>query len=157
MNDKKDKERPIKIEFRIDEIAKISHVERDPIDYGLSVSDLKKENMQVSVNLSIDDKKGKISFKIKAQFMHSNGKEEVDLFGIESLYRFKIKNFKQFKTDKPEDFDIPDRFMSDLFTISICGTRGMLAVLNTNPAYKNFVLPLMDPLQIVKELHSVNT
>lgn len=155
MNDKKKIEKPLRIQYSILEVAKISHWERDPAEYGLSTEDLKKHNLELQVACTIDDEKEVIAYNIKAQFEYLKGKEKLNLLGIESIHKFKIKDFKTiFKSQNPGEWNIPDNFMTHLIAISSDGTRGMLAALTTNPAYKDFILPPLDTRKVVEDLQN---
>jgi hypothetical protein len=40
--------------------------------------------------------------------------------------------------------------MATFLGIAVSGTRGMLVVLNTNKYYKKILLPLINPLNVIK-------
>ena len=151
VEDKENKKKK-SIAFGIADISKVNHWEKDPKIFDLTASNLKKAEMEMGVNIKFDADNGMIIFGIKVKLSHRTPEVDIDLFGIETLYKFKVKNFKKyFKTDKPNTWNIPDPFMANLLMIATCGTRGMLSVLNTNPAYKGHILPLINPIEFIKK------
>lgn len=147
------KEKETKIEYRIAEIKKLRHCENDYHNFGLTESDIKRSKFGLGISLGIEGENGFLSFKIKAHFLCPHQDKEIELFGLESLFKFQIKEFKKhFLKKSPDEFSIPDPLMLNLLNIAISGTRGMLAVLNTNPSYINYTLPLLNPVQILKSL-----
>ena len=151
-NLKKDK---LKIQYRIAEIKKLSHYENDFLENGLKPSDLKNIKFEISVNLSIDRNDGIISFKIE---IHCNCFSDeknikIKLFGIETLHRYKIRNFNKLFRKKDSDiYKIPDLLMLNFLNFSISDTRGMIAALNTTPEYSKIILPPVYTKDILKSL-----
>ena len=140
------------IEYRIAEIKQISFYEKDFTELGLNGKDILNGKMNVSTNFKIDGEKGIISFHIKVNFFKEVETKETKLFGIESLYRFQIKNFDKVIKTKTDQFTIPDPLMITFLNISFSGTRGMLITLITNPIYKNLYLPVIDTYRVLESL-----
>ncbi|MGD9900292.1 MAG: hypothetical protein AB7T22_14305 [Calditrichaceae bacterium] len=145
--------KPQKIEFKIVEIKKISHFENDFSDYGLDADDVITSKMEIGLNLNIDGPKGTLAFNIKVKCFHRLEENNFLLFGIESMYKYRIKNLNKLFKDKAEDkYNFPDNLMSTLLNLAISGTRGMLAALNTTPAYQNIFLPIINPKTLLTDL-----
>ncbi len=147
------KQKTFRVEYKLAEIKKIYHYERDFAEYGLAKKDIARGRFEVSINLGLDGVKGMVTFKIKADYAHPLGEENIQLFGIITSFNFKIKYFKRtFKTEAPDKYNIPNPIMINFLDIALSGTRGMLAALNTNPSYANFYLPVMDHIKLIKQL-----
>ena len=141
------------IYFRIEEIRKISHFENNFLDLGFKKTDLKKFNFEILLGLGIDGDEGNISQIIKTRFFIKVGVDEKDLFGLESLHKYKIKDFKSlFGSKSCDKYQIPDNLMTTFLGISISGTRSMLAVLNTVPEYSKIFLPPINPLKLLETI-----
>jgi len=150
---KKEQELTTKIEFRIIEIKKISYFEKDFLEFELKEEDITHGNLALGLELKIDGEQGVLSFIIKANFYYNKDSENYELFGVEALYRFQVKDFKSsFACNKVGEYKIPDGLMLTFLDISTSGTRGMLSVLNTNPAYRKIILPLVDKQQLLSSL-----
>lgn len=143
---------PQNIEFRLSVINLLSYYEKDTSEYGLTKSDLKKSQFGIGFNVKINPQKGSIVIKVKADSFCKKENEKVYLFGIETLFEFEIKAFKQrLKADQVGKYKIPDQLLAIVFNISISGTRGMLATVTTNPKYQRIYIPIIDPQNILKD------
>ena len=153
MNNKKEKKEKIDIIFRIIEIKKISHSEHDYNEYGLTEGDLKKAQLKVGVKFEIHIDEGCLSFTIISRLECEKEKESYELFNMEVLYKFEIKDFNNvFKVSGPKKVIIPDQFIQTLIGIAISGARGIQAVIITNQAYKNKLIPLINTKEILNLL-----
>jgi len=142
----------IKIEFQIHNIDKIEYHEIDFNEYGLTSNDIKNSKFKFGIHLKFNEDEETIAQNIKVIAYYPSGKKELELYGIEAVFQYKIKNFlKIFKHDIDNTYNIPDPFMAMLLGISISGTRGMLVSLNQTTEYKNIILPLFDPKRIIKD------
>jgi len=156
LNNKRDK-KTIFIQFKIDSIKKISFYEKDFKEYNLTSSDVSKGTVKLAVSVNINISNGIISFTINADFHPKPPHDNFSLFGIESLFSFKVKDFKNVFDQKDKDkFKIPDSFMNEILNIAISGTRGMLAALISNPSYSKVILPIIDTKQILSSLKAEN-
>ncbi len=80
----------------------------------------------------------------------SNTEKKDKLFSIETVHKFKLKDFKGlFKKNKENQFNIPDSLLNHLIGIAIGGTRGMIAASTKNPKYKKIILPLVITSQLL--------
>ncbi|HED08020.1 MAG TPA: hypothetical protein ENI57_07895 [Ignavibacteria bacterium] len=142
-----------KIQFKISEIKKIEHFEKDFKEYGLKLDDLKKCKLETQVGLNIDPQKSSIAIKFSANFFFTQGIKKINLFGIKTLHSFKIRSFnKTLAILNNNEIDLPDNFIKTLLGISISSSRGMMAVLNTNPAYQKYNIPLMNPTELIETM-----
>lgn len=146
-----------KIEFKIVEIKKISHFEKDYRDYNLVVDDIKIGKMEIGLNLDINAEKGTVAFNINAKCFHPPVENSHLLFGIETLYKYRVKNLnKLFKMKDEEKYNLPDNLMCTFLSLAISGTRGMLAALNTTPVYQTIFLPLIPSMELLSKLKKNN-
>lgn len=141
---------PFNIDFKIAEIKKITFFEKDFNQYELKSADLKKGTCNIGFNVVPDYEEGTISIPFRANFYVKSGDNDFELFGIETIHRFKIKKFAQhFKKDENDKVDIPDEFVGKLLGIAVGGTRGMLVALNTVAKYNKILLPLIDTSKLL--------
>ncbi len=151
MNGKVQKNQKNRVEFKLLQIKKIYHFERDLSEYNLTKKDIKNGQFEMVVKIKIDGERGKIFFGIKADFTYKKKNGSIKLFGIESLFKFQVKRFKSvIKSKELGKFTIPDPLMVAFLNIALSGTRGMLAALNTDPVYGNVFIPLTNPTDLYK-------
>lgn len=147
------KKQPKKIHFKIDSIRKINHFENHFLDLDLEKSILKKHRYDFGVRFKIDEKHGTIELQIKTNFYLDVDSKKINLFGIESSHKFKIKEFKKhISLPECDEYDIPDGLMSTFLGIAISGTRSMLAAMNSTPEYNKLLLPPINPVDILKSI-----
>jgi len=154
MSEKSNRKKDKKIEFKLDQISKLSHFENDFTEYGLKKEEINRADVEFQIGLQFSDIDDSISLKIKVTFTHPKNKD-FRYFGIESLFKYKVRSLSSYtKDDKKTQYEIPDKLMYTFLNIAISGTRGMLAVLITTPEYKSIFLPLVDPTVLMKTLIS---
>jgi hypothetical protein len=142
-----------KMEFRIASIKKQSYFQNEYSKFGLGILDIKKGFVKVKTNIQIDNKNGIASILLNIVFGTNKQKKHFELFGIETVHNFQIRNFaKIFSGTKKEPFEIPDELMVMFLNISISDTRGMLVALNTNQDYTNIILPIINPKNLLEEI-----
>jgi hypothetical protein len=142
----------IPIEFKIAEIKKLSHCEKDYSEYGLSEKDLKSVRYEFNLKFEIDVDRESLIFILISNCDAEKENQSYHLFDLEILYRFKIKNFRKvFELDERNNLlQVPDPLMASLLGMVISGVRGILAVVNTNPIYRNFIMPIVDVNSIIE-------
>ena len=107
------KAKEVKLEFKIMEIKKISHFEKDFQQYGLSSSDVRDGSMNLNLGLSFDQKNELAIFNIKIN-CHTLDNKYL-LFGIESVFKYKIKGINEnFRNDDIQSYQLPKPLMSVL-------------------------------------------
>lgn len=142
-----------KLEFRIVSIKKQSYFQNEYSKYGLGTSDIKKGFVKVKTNVQNENKNGVVSIILNIVFGTNKGKKYYELFGIEAVHNFQIRNFaKIFSNVQKDSFNIPDELMIMFLNISLSGTRGMIVALNTNPDYSNIILPIINPKDLLEEI-----
>lgn len=142
-----------KIYFNIDSIRKISHFENNFRDFGLDKTNLDQYKFNFNVGLRINSEEGSITYQIKVSFHIEIDSEKYDLFGIETAHKFIIKDFKKlFSKSDCDEFSIPDDLMTNVLSISISGTRSMLAALNSTPEYTKILVPPIDPKDVLEKI-----
>lgn len=152
------KKQPKKIHFKIDSIRKINHFENHFLDLDLEKSILKKHKFNFGVRFKIDDKNGTIEVQIQTNFYIDVDSKKINLFGIESSHKFKIKEFNKYiLIPECDEYDIPDGLMITFLGIAISGTRSMLATMNSTPEYNKLLLPLINPADILKFIKEKST
>ena len=103
--------------------------------------------------MSIDGKTGTVSFTTIAKFFVEKQTKKFDLFGIEALHSFKIKNFSNVIPARSNDvYQLPNEMMLLFLNISISGMRGMIALLNTKPEYCELVFPIINTQKLLDDL-----
>lgn len=148
---KKDK---MEIKTRLLEVKKLNYFEKPLDEFPLSKDiDYKKIPFTMGFQLDIKDDKEELDFVLKIHFYQMNKDEKFDLFGITSSHKFKVFKFKEvFKKDEKNRYLIDNVVLASLLGISISGTRGMLAILNTNDDYKKIILPIVNPTDLIKNM-----
>ncbi len=138
------------IQFKITDIRKINHFENDFEKYEIDENELKNINFKLNLGLHFDPEKNKISFRIKCTFAGQKNVQN-DLFGIETITGFVLKNFNEIVTvDEFDEYQIHNEIIEFFLTLSLAHTRGMLAALNTNPKYQNIILPFVNAKDVLK-------
>lgn len=144
-----------KLEFNIFEIKKINHFEKDFKEYNLDSSDITKGKMNLNLGIGFDQKEELAIINIKINCFTID--EKYLLYGIESVYKFKIKNLnKDFRNEEIKSYQLPDALMEVLLSISISGTRGMLAVLNITPEYQKIYFPVVPTKMFIQDFKKKN-
>ena len=139
------------LQLKILDIQKISNFDINPEKYGLQGVLIKDSKIDYGTKVNLNPPKDMIEIFTFANFyLNENGKKN-NLFGIEAKHIFQIIDFQGlFKTSDANTYKIPDEIMLTLLNISISGTRGMLALLNTRPEYKNLHFPIINSLSLLK-------
>lgn len=146
-----------KIEFKLIEVKKLRYFENNPSEYHLTVDAIQQADVKIGINLTVNKEEETISFYILSVFIYPDREKRYELFGIETLHTYKVKFFTQhFKKSDIEEYTIPDDLMFTFLSVAISGTRGMLAVLNTTPAYNHLFLPLLNPHELLEKLKERN-
>jgi hypothetical protein len=141
--------------YRITEMRKLSHFEKDPDELELDEADIKKPKIEIVTQISSDLKNGNTSVKLMINFQTPQG---AAFLGIESETKFHIKEpAKVLIKDDCNELVFPQELFEYFIGISISGTRGMLAVLNTRPFYKDIILPPVDVKKMVADWHKEKT
>jgi hypothetical protein len=143
-----------KIQYRLVEVKKLSYFENNLDDFNFKEKiDLSTVPFRLMVQLYIHDKEGILDIILRLNYFFKDSNKEYDLFGINTSHRFEIKDFTaHFSKNEKEEYSLPDLFFASLLGVTISGTRGMLVVLNAGHQYKDIVLPLLNPIDV---LHSI--
>jgi len=153
MNKEKQELKELNFKYRLIEAKRINYFEKD-IDESIFRSKFNKRSVAFKLNLQlkIDDSYGTIELILEVKFYYKSNNHREELFGIRTSHKFKIKNFKEvFPSKNKKKYIIPDKVTATFLGIAISGTRGMLVILNTNKYYKDILLPLINPLDIIKK------
>ncbi|MBC8383772.1 MAG: hypothetical protein H8E22_08240 [Candidatus Cloacimonetes bacterium] len=138
--------------YKIHEAKKISYFENDLSDLGLPNKKINNSLVDYNVSFKIDDEKSLIQIKFSAKFYLKKNKKKFDLFGIDTLHGFKIKNFnKSIKRDN-NSYRIPDILMLTFLNLSVSGSRGMLAILNSKYEYCDILFPIVSTIDLLNKL-----
>ena len=129
------------ISFSLLEIKKTRFYQSNYLDFGLSKEDVLKGNLKIDVNFELSPNEETISLFLKLDFCHTDH----ELFGIETVHKYKIKDFKNaIQYDENKTFNVPDEIMKLWIRIAISDTRGMLVILNSDSEYSRIILPLIN-------------
>lgn len=153
MNIEREESKKLSFKYKLIDARKISYFEKD-IENSVFKDKLNKENVpfQLKLHVSIDPSVETIELILSIKFYHKEKDKKKEIFGIKSSHKFKIRNFKNvFQSNNKKKHIIPDEVMATFLGIAISGTRGMLVVLNTNKYLKKIILPLINPLEIIKK------
>lgn len=151
MNQKKQQQSSDSVQFRIEELRKIRYFENNHEDYGITEK-IDLASIKVDAGFEISEELESLVIKLKVVFLKSPEEENQQLFGIETLSRYRIKDFKKYFKEGDKTFGFPEKALIHFIALSISSTRGMLAVLNTNPAYQHMILPPLDPKPFIENL-----
>ena len=148
----KDENKKIQLQFRLIEVKKLSYFENNLEDFEFKDKiDINKLPFQLGVLFSVNDKNGTIEIILKLTYYYNYNDKKYDLFGLNSSHKFEIKDFiSTFDKNEKNEYFIPDQITANFLGMSISGTRGMLAVLNTNHHYNKIILPLINPSDVLK-------
>jgi hypothetical protein len=141
----------LKLEFKIDEIKKVSHFEKDFKEYGLKPSDITDGKMNLNLGVGFDQKNEIAIFSVKIKCHSKDGKYL--LFGIESIFKYYIKGLNEnFRNEEIQSYQLPKPLMGVLVGTAISGTRGMMAALNTTPEYQKIYLPIVPTEKLIEDM-----
>lgn len=139
------------IKLKIIDIVKISYIDINPEKYDLQGTIVKDSKIDYGAKVNLNPIQDIVEIVTFANFYLIKNEEKLELFGIESKHTFHVLGFKEvFQTEQNNTYKIPDEVMLTMFNISISGMRGMLALLNTRPEYKNLHLPIIDSVNLLK-------
>jgi len=139
------------IYFRISQIKKNAFFEKDLASLGATVQDLATLKIDLAINIGQNSEEGLFIIKFRAIYKI---KDNLQILGIESESIFSILDHQLvLKNDDCGNMLIPQDILNKFAAIAVGATRGMLAVMNTNPQYQEYVLP---PINIEKMLSEEN-
>lgn len=139
-----------KIEYGLFEIRILNFYETDPNILNIDSHEI-QVNVEIQTGVNFDLKNELIIFTINAEYSQKDLNNK--LFGIQTLYSFKCKNFRElFPATNDNTFKVPDRFMGVLFSIAFSGTRGILFAKLNDENYKKMYLPFVNTDKILQEL-----
>lgn len=148
-----EKKKKTQIQFKIIKIEKLSYYENDLQKLGLKEKKIKNSNVDYGASIIIEREPGIVSFTTIAKFYVEKQTKRFDLFGIEVLHSFKIKNFNDVISSlNNSEFQIPNDIMHLFLNISISGMRGMIALLNTKTEYCELVFPIVNTEKLLEDL-----
>jgi len=104
------------------------------------LDDLKSSSVHLEFKFGTNLEKSIISTFTQVDFNH----EGKNFLGIAVVHHFKLKDGKLLEKCTPEKLDLPSTFLRSLLNISVSGTRGFLAAINTNRPYNKFYMPLVN-------------
>lgn len=131
----------IQILFQIDSVKRTSFYQKQ-ID-GLDIGKLAQINL--GLKFGINKEKSIVSTFVKVDFSQENK----EFLGIEVVHNFKVKDNTVLDKCTPKNLNLPQKFLFTLASISISGTRGLLAGINITPPYNRFFLPLVNPKELL--------
>lgn len=140
-----------KIEFKIEEIKILNFFENDPSNFNINKSQYNAADVDIGFNLKINDKDENIDIILKTIF-HLKENKNIVFFGLNSLFRYKIANFSKSIKKIGNNYQIPDKFLKILLELSLSGTRGMIVPLLSIQEYKHLILPIIDPMNLLKNI-----
>ncbi len=146
------KNKNVEVNFRLFEIDKVFFYE-NPIDSSGTTGkiDVKNLKLRYSIDLHYNNKTHIISIPFQVDF----DIKDIDIFGIKTIHEFEIQNPEiSAKESKKGVYDIPNDFIRTLIAITISTTRGILFESLSNPEYKKYKLPLLNPTKILDQLQN---
>jgi hypothetical protein len=108
------------------------------------LDELKSSSVHLEFKFGINPEKSIVSAFTKVDFNHEGN----DFLGIVVVHHFKLKDGKFLEKCTSEILDLPSPFLHSLLNISVSGTRGYLAAINTNPPFNKFCMPLVNVKEI---------
>jgi len=138
------------IQFRIVEIKKLNHFENDFHEFGLQEDDLNDVGIELTHGLAASPGEDAVIVKLTITYLNNKNTDQ-KLFGITTNTKFEIKDLQKKYVDKKANaLNLPIKIIHTVLSISISSVRGILAALNTNPAYQKMILPIINPSELVK-------
>lgn len=147
------------IQYRIAEFKITKHFENELSQTGIKKISLPSTKINFSVTTKFDVPKNILHFMIKVVSYHKIKDKMVELFGLENICSFEIKDLNKILPIEDDKIKIPDNLMLALLNIVVSGTRGMLVAMNKNPEYASLILPVInskDLLENIKKLSKGN-
>lgn len=130
-------------------MSRLSFCEAGPGELEVTQDDLKTTKIDLALAVAQDNTKGYFIIKFKATYRI---KEDVKIIEIESESVFEILNHEQvLNTDAHGDYLLPQDIVNKFAAIAVGGTRGMLAIMISNPIYRPLVLPPIDVDKMLSE------
>jgi len=140
---------PETIQFRIIEIKKINYVRNDYLQFGYGLNDIINGEVKIGVKLELEPNHETFSIFLNMEYV----KEENLLFGVESLHKYHIINFKNaLKFQDNGQYQVNDEVMKLWLQVAINDTRGMLVILNSDHEYSKIIFPLIDLNAFIQSL-----
>lgn len=152
------KKKKPKIQYRINEIKKISHFENDFGDLGLKQKDLEGGSVKIFLQMIVNEKTNLIKFKSEAIFFVKIKEKEIDLFGATTMNKFEIKDMLNvFERDDKNQLIIPEDFIKILLNIVVGSLRGIISMSRTNKEYSRIYLPVLNLQDLFKSIQTTKT
>ncbi|MFC2104470.1 hypothetical protein ACFLS4_03855 [Bacteroidota bacterium] len=138
--------------YRLIEIKELSSFMHSLQELGIDDYKLSKVKYQRDLTFDFNEKEGEIDIIVDIKFFYNvDSKNTVDLFGIRTLTKFGLKDYKDsIKWVEKNLLDIPDNLMYTFFSVAYSSSRGILVCLTSKTDYDNFYLPLIE-LKEIKE------
>ena len=113
--------------------------------------DCTQAEMNVQAKLHFDMSSDSLIFQIAITYAN----DQKQLFAsVETLNHFLLDNMAQFQSAKePDKLDIPEDVLVLVLSISYSHTRALLASHLNGTAMEQFILPIINPGQLLKQLN----
>lgn len=114
--------------------------------------DVSYDNVQLGFNvvLNIENEKKTIDFQLSFDLIDIA--ENNVLVHIKVSNVFKVDNLETFLKDDGKTFDIPDNGLVTMLSLSISHTRALLSKSTQGTAYSSFLIPIVNPVEIMKQI-----
>ncbi|PIS30351.1 MAG: hypothetical protein COT43_02030 [Candidatus Marinimicrobia bacterium CG08_land_8_20_14_0_20_45_22] len=137
------------IQFKLVEIRKNNFVQNDYREFGFSENDILLGQGRLNVKFELVPNEEIFSIILNMDYI----KDDHVLFGIETLHKYGIKDFRTVLNFKESgQFTVIDDVMKLWLQIAINDTRGMLVILNSDHEYSKIIMPLIDLNSFIKSL-----
>jgi len=142
-----------KIEFRIENIERISCFENDLNELNVNKDKIGMGNVNIIIRMHVNEKSNLLKFDTNVTFSHIKKNINIDLFGIKTSHIFEINNMSNiFPRDDKNKLIFPEDFLQTLLALIIGSIRGMLVVSITNKDYKGIYLPVVNLKELLKAI-----
>ncbi|MFA4839533.1 MAG: hypothetical protein WC703_08670 [Candidatus Neomarinimicrobiota bacterium] len=137
------------IQFKLVEIRKNNFVQNDYREFGFSENDVLHGQGRLNVKFELVPNEEFFSIILNMDYL----KNDHVLFGIETLHKYGVKNFRSALNFKESgQFTVSDDVMKLWLQIAINDTRGMLVILNSDHEYSKIIMPLIDLNAFIQSL-----
>lgn len=126
------------------------------VDWRIKDRSVDSNNASFQIDASFEVIAPSKSIEVDIQVkIAENGFEREPLLSLTTKIRFEIVNFDKLTGDKTEKIFLPDAFLATIIGLAISTTRGMLVEKTAGTSLSVFILPVINPMDIVKDMAKI--
>lgn len=147
-----DSKKEINFKFKFNEITTLRFFVDNRPD---AVRDVNKEGYKIQIGGAhfFNSEKEIFGFDILID-VSTNDKKNIKVCELLNRVSFNIKNFKEVFIVKENEITIPDQILSNLFSLALSTSRGVLFEKTKGSILNNFILPPLNVKDFLKSMKS---